>query len=57
MKAELEATLTGGKELRITYAENNTVYIQFTRSSDDRLMSVITEEALTDLVNLINKGQ
>jgi hypothetical protein len=57
MKAELNTTWTG-KEINITWDDrgtDKTVILKFTRMPDDNFGLMISNEALTDLVDLINK--
>jgi hypothetical protein len=57
MKAELNPTWTG-KEMNIIWDDNGTdknVTLKFTRMPDDNFGLVISNEALTDIVDLINK--
>jgi hypothetical protein len=57
MKAELNTTWTG-KEMNIIWDDNGTiknVILKFSRLPDDNFGLVISNEALTDIVDLINK--
>jgi|APCry1669188970_1035186.scaffolds.fasta_scaffold01135_2 hypothetical protein len=57
MKAELNQTLTG-KEINFSWDDKGTiknVILKFSRLPDDNFGLVISNEALTDIVDLINK--
>ena len=57
MKAELNNTMSG-KEMNIIWDDNGTdktVILRFTRMPGDNFGLMISNEALTDIVDLINK--
>jgi hypothetical protein len=58
MRAEINTTITGGKEVNIIWDDNGTnktVTLKFTRVLDNMFGLMISKEALTDLVDLINR--
>jgi hypothetical protein len=57
MKAELNNTMSG-KEINIIWNDNGTdktVILRFTRMTGDNFGLMISNEALVDIVNIINK--